>query len=286
MEGRINYDTLKKRPTVERHNHSLHRRTRRGGWLTYAISILVISILIITAMTNSMIRNEAPTPVTKASNPVIDYTCSIVSYNWIEISVTGNMFDNPLPLGFNFQFYENVYNEIYVAGSFGFAVFTIATRNLQQNTFPSEDDPDNLVSLLGWMTYWLEYAWVQSGVFFERDGSSPNKRITIEFYSPNEVILADPPAPTLGDSVTFELILYESGHILFQYKDINGLQRKPNAVGIENIDGSNNVLTNSNIRTRYSHSYFYDGDSCFILRLEKETIRLFLLWIMAYLDMA
>lgn len=169
------------------------------------------------------------------------------SFAWIEIMPAqgGSGIDTGLwqddqyaaiPLGFNFRFYDIVYNQI-VVGSNGFLTFSTAGADSYHNVgIPDPDPPSDLIALF-WDDLNIEDNWDESEVRYQVQGAEGERVLIVEWYR----------IPHNYDSTsryTLEAILYQgSFDIKFQYYYmVNGeadyADGRSATIGIENADGS------------------------------------------------
>ncbi|MDD3049889.1 MAG: carboxypeptidase regulatory-like domain-containing protein [Candidatus Cloacimonetes bacterium] len=167
------------------------------------------------------------------------------SYEWIEPSndneVTGLTDDNSVgafPIGFNFPFYEEVYDELFVSSN-GFVSFGEGSSSLSNNSIPNPTIPNNIIAWF-WDDLRANYDWANTHVFYENLTINEMDAFLITFLNYAEY----------GSTGTFpenciqaQLILFSNGNIQINYDwigasfDING-----GTVGIENIDGSDGLM--------------------------------------------
>ena len=163
-------------------------------------------------------------------------------YVWNDISTTGNLISNwiaagygdprddgyagPFPIGFNFKYYGNVKTQLYVQTN-GFITFQPVTDNWYTNEqIPSTDAPNEIIC-----PFWDDLdGRTQGDVYYKQDG---NKFIiqynNWQLYSGT-------------GSLTFQIVLYSNGKILFYYNNLVGTLNAC-TVGIENADGTDGLQT-------------------------------------------
>lgn len=113
--------------------------------------------------------------------------------NWGEVSTTydWNGLNNPASLtlgddqvsgavniGFNFTFYGNTYNQVYVSSN-GFITFTNTANSgcCEGQSLPDATAPSNLVA-----GYWEDLNPAASGTIkYETQGTAPNRKFIVEF---------------------------------------------------------------------------------------------------------
>lgn len=138
-----------------------------------------------------------------------------VAYSWIDAKSGGiNTGINnsrsqvgPISLPFEFKFYENSYNQLYITSS-GYITFSDQYTQEQQD-IPSPALPNNNIAAL-----WMPLSpGILGSIYYKSGGSIDNRYFVIEWNQLTDT--------GLGGSYTFEIILFESGDIKLQYKNIN-----------------------------------------------------------------
>ena len=156
------------------------------------------------------------------------------AYTWIDVSGGMNpgidcsdvfFTEDPVDIGFPFDFYENSYTQLYIS-CYGYLSFQGANLDIQQSGLPSNDLPNNVIAPL-----WTP---VDSVVYinYKQTGVSPDKKFVIEWNT----LVTDS-----GDSnFTFEVILHENGDIDFEFYTVSqgGDGGFTKGVGIENSEGT------------------------------------------------
>jgi len=169
------------------------------------------------------------------------------TYDWIDISSIGTPINfvpngtegmaSGLSIGFDFSFYENVYNTINVCTN-GYATFTSSEIEWYNSSIPNTNEPNNLLAV-----YWDDFN-------FEVAGSA-------YFYTNNidSCIIAYVGVPhySYGGSFTFEIIMLASGNIIYQYQEATGGGVNQETIGIENIAG------NDGLQVVYNAPYVTSG---------------------------
>jgi hypothetical protein len=163
-----------------------------------------------------------------------------VAYNWKEVAgatpvvFTGSGddgFAGPIPLGFNFPYYEHTYAELYISmnGYVSFATMEpFAGGDAENRDIPYEFEPNDLIA-----PYWSDLAVggnYNNGVVSTMSGSDGNGTyLAINYVGVSESVISSP------DLLTFQIILYQNGDIWFQYNQLAG-DLTP-TIGIEDSDG-------------------------------------------------
>jgi len=134
-------------------------------------------------------------------------------YNWVDISQIGTSvslgdddYAGPIPLNFNFPFYDSSYSSLYI-GSNGFLSFGRGFTATSNTGLPNSADPNNLIAL-----WWDDLNPASNGkVYYYRD--LENNRFIVSF---NEIPNYQYYFGT--GSLTFQAILYPTGKIILQYQ--------------------------------------------------------------------
>lgn len=143
-----------------------------------------------------------------------------VAMNWIDAvggadtGLSGDSWDQaagPVSLPFPFKYYENTYNEVYVAAG-GYLAFTEASSWYDQELVPSPQEPNNVLAPYWTPTYIGAGSWVR----YVSGGAAPNRYFAVEWHD----VKGGGPGDTVGQDEVyrFEVVLYENGDILFQYQ--------------------------------------------------------------------
>lgn len=156
------------------------------------------------------------------------YTWSDVSLAWIDASGGTNRTTAAINLGFDFKYYENTYSQIYVS-QFGFASFSNVDLYWSQSTIPNPSSPNNVIA-----PNWAPVNVVNGYIRYLTGGSAPNRFFVVEW---NRLDAYN------GNEYTFEMILYESGDIVFQYQTMTyGISGNIcQSSGIEDSQGLNGL---------------------------------------------
>ncbi len=158
------------------------------------------------------------------------YFCQIVTPSYIEgttsLGLSGDDNVATVNLPFGFSFYGQTYNTAYVTTN-GFLNFLAPDATFSNSAIPSASTPNGAI-----YPYWDD---------LYLDGSSSTW--TDELQNPHRYLIEWRDAAYFGDfsrRVDFEVILYETGQILTQYRNIaaDGREQGNSAtIGIENAAG-------------------------------------------------
>ena len=166
-----------------------------------------------------------------------------VAFNWKDPSGATEVFPGtssqvfnasagPFDLGFSFPFYEFDYTQVYI-GSNGFLSFGEGSTASDNSPMPQDSPPDNIIAPF-WDNLVIGGSY-NSGVVSYMTGSDANG----SFFAVNYVGVSRFDSPS--DLLTFQVILYDNGDIVFQYNDLNG-DLTSATVGIEDADAADGLL--------------------------------------------
>ncbi len=164
------------------------------------------------------------------------YSWEDVSFNWIDATSGAQVtFQNPddsysdlIGIGFNFEFYEHTYTQLHI-GTNGILALGETGASSTNYSIPQDTQPDNLIG-----PFWDDLVVSGAGkVYILGGGSAPNRYFVVEWHDVNKV--------GASDALTFEVVLYENGNILFQYHTLSGVLDQ-STVGIEDGDGLDGLL--------------------------------------------
>ncbi len=152
-------------------------------------------------------------------------------YAWVDISATGTAitdmddddYSDPIELPWTFSFYGNDYTEVYICSN-GFLRFGLGSEEYDNTALPDYEAPNNLLAF-----FWNDLDPSSGGTIYY--GVDNQNRWICQFDQIRE----------FDDSgaITAEVILDESGAILFQYEALeNGIDIGGETIGIENEFGA------------------------------------------------
>ena len=182
-----------------------------------------------------------------------------VALNWIDatsgtdagLSGWGD-YTGPIPIGFPFKYYENVYTELYITGS-GYISFDDEDLWDSQGRIPNPSAPNNVIA-----PYWTPLELADTGpanrVYYLRGGVAPNRYFVVEWYK-----VVSPCCQNGDDEIfTFEVVLHENGDILFQYLDMHyddgyycgsaGIEDSEGLDGLSYVDFCEQALSSKAVR--------------------------------------
>ncbi len=175
----------------------------------------------------------------------------------------------PLPIGFSFEFYGNVYTQFYVTSN-GMITFGTGIEDLTPNqetnrhipsTGPNNGSRDKIDNFIA--PFWDDIELKDEGdIMYATIGASGTQKTIVQFT--NMGFWNDP--VLLG---TFQIILYEgSNDVQFQYRSIvdplsNRSSGGSASIGVENIDGTIGVECSYNtpgaVESGKAIHYTYDS---------------------------
>ena len=174
------------------------------------------------------------------------------SFYWYDAALYGvntqivgdDVIAGPFDIGFNFPFYRNNYANAYISSN-GFLTFIAAASTPSNSTIPNMGLPNAVIA-----PFWDDLVVNNPGnVFYLRGGTAPNRYFVVEWLNVSR--FADS-----GTTLTFELILYESGQIVFQYYALTGTLNS-STIGIEDPTGTDGLLYRYNTIGVFQGIRFY-----------------------------
>ncbi|HEY6572887.1 MAG TPA: choice-of-anchor D domain-containing protein, partial [Candidatus Eisenbacteria bacterium] len=148
-----------------------------------------------------------------------------VPFDWVDITAVGTPIpftgddqnQGPFPLPFPFSYYGNTYTE-FRACTNGWISFTSTATSFNNSTLPNTTAPENIIA-----PFWEDLTFSATGdVYYHYDGT----KFIISYVNV--------PRLTSGGPYTFQILLYPSGTIDFQYLSMNGTRLNEATVGIQN----------------------------------------------------
>jgi hypothetical protein len=146
----------------------------------------------------------------------------------------------PFPIGFDFDFFGNTYNEFF-ASSNGLVLFGAGSNAFSNVSIPNGARPDNYIA-----PFWDDLIIHETGdILYQTIGTAPNRKLVIQFsnmsFWTSTVLLGH-----------IQVILYEgSNNIQIQYMNIvdrssDRASGNSATIGLENMDGTAGVLCSYN----------------------------------------
>ena len=169
-------------------------------------------------------------------------------YIWDDISTTGTLattwtptgtfnakdegYAGPFPLGFNFKYYGVNKTQVYVSSNGLLSFGTISTNIFTNAGIPNAAAPNEYIA-----PFWDDLDGVSSGtVHYKQDAN----KFTIQYTGWHKY--------SNTGSLTFQIVLYSNGKIMFYYKEMNATLNSA-TVGIENAAG------NDGLQVAYNANY-------------------------------
>ena len=157
-----------------------------------------------------------------------------VAFSWVDTTgstntgLTGKYQQvGPIALPFNFKYYENTYNQVYIStnGTLGFS--GNLTQSSQTTLLPIPSLPNNVIA-----PYWAPEDASTGGIYYTHGGTAPNRWWIVEWHQVRDY--------NPDSRLTFEVALFENGDIEFRYQGLNygsdgGLWTR--GIGIEDLAG-------------------------------------------------
>ena len=172
-------------------------------------------------------------------------------FDWFDISGVGTpinfaSFDDsnagPVPIGFDFPFYGSTFNSVRACTN-GWLSFTSTSTDLSNSQLPTggTTEPNNLLA-----AFWddLHFRSVQRARYYA-DGT----RFIVQYTDVDRFSTSELPSPA---HLTFQVILYPSGRIVYQYQTMSGFLTSA-TIGIQN-DTRTDGLT-----VAHNQAYVEDG---------------------------
>lgn len=178
----------------------------------------------------------------RRARPAYETGTTVLPLSGDDASVAVNM-------PFAFPFYGGRYNRAFVSTN-GFLSFTQNTSQFFNTTLPSVDAPDALIA-----AYWDDLVVdAESKVRTRSAGSSPNRRFIIEWNDVGFFFGADE-----FTRLSFEIVLFENGRILLQYRGIDTFIEAQRERGLGATVGIQNQNGTDGIQRSYNQPYLDDA---------------------------
>uniref|UniRef100_A0A832I5Z7 Choice-of-anchor D domain-containing protein n=1 Tax=Eiseniibacteriota bacterium TaxID=2212470 RepID=A0A832I5Z7_UNCEI len=167
-------------------------------------------------------------------------------FDWVDITGIGTPVaftsgdDNNvagIPLGFDFPFYGNTFNTVNVCTN-GWLSFTNTTTDLSNDPLPNSAAPENLLAV-----FWDDLL----------PGTSPPRVYRYADGTRFIVSYVGVPRFSSGGPYTFQVILYPSGRIVYQYLSMQGTRLNEATIGLQN------AARNDGLTIVHNANYVHDN---------------------------
>ncbi|HET9251457.1 MAG TPA: S8 family serine peptidase [Candidatus Eisenbacteria bacterium] len=154
------------------------------------------------------------------------------AFDWVDITGVGTLLpltgddatSTGIPIGFDFPYYGNTFQTVNVCTN-GWLSFTATSTQFTNQPLPTTGAPENLLA-----AFWDDLTLSTTPrIYTYRDGT----RFIASYVA----------VPRLGSGgpYTFQVILYPSGRIVYQYLSMQGTRLNEASVGIENATGTDGL---------------------------------------------
>ena len=166
------------------------------------------------------------------------------AFGWVDITSIGTPIPfsaddqnlGTFPIGFDFPFYGQTFNT-FRASTNGFLSFTSTATGLTNYQLPSTSAPENLLAV------WHDDQDFRTAgdAYYYNDGS----RLIVSYVAV--------PRYSSGGPYTYQIILYPSGKIVYQYLDMQGTRLNEATIGIQN------AAKNDGLTVVYNAAYVHNN---------------------------
>ncbi|NCS87585.1 MAG: hypothetical protein CO127_06240 [Ignavibacteria bacterium CG_4_9_14_3_um_filter_36_18] len=174
------------------------------------------------------------------------------TYIWDDISTTGTLATNwvatgsfdpkdegvagPYSFGFNFKYYGNIKTQVYISSN-GLLVFDMPAANIYTNAqIPGSSAPNDFIA-----PFWDDLDGTTQGTVHYK---AEVDKFIVQFTNWQKY--------SATSSLTFQIVLYANGRIMFYYNNMNATLTSA-TVGIENNAG------NDGLQIAYNAAYVHNG---------------------------
>jgi hypothetical protein len=159
----------------------------------------------------------------------------------------------PIGLPFAFNYYENTYSRLFI-NSAGYLRFDSGYRYDRPYNMPSPGEPNDVIASMNLWSLYPQPNGTNGRIYYKAGGSAPNRYFVVQWNN----IAGGPPDDSYGndDLYRFQVVLQESGNILFQYASVN-IQNGwwcPGSIGIEDSTGRDGFTVYGNCNNPMSNT--------------------------------
>ncbi|BDS13157.1 T9SS type B sorting domain-containing protein [Aureispira anguillae] len=195
-------------------------------------------------------------PTACSSYTVAPITFAPVAGSGTSVSLTDDALSGTLPIGFDFEFYCNTYNQFRISSN-GYITFDLTTFTsgcCTGQTLPDNGDPNDLIALA-----WEDLNPSNGGTIeYFTVGTAPNRQLVVNYTN----------VPRFGgaNNVTGQIVLHEGTNLI----DVHTTSVLPDGgttQGIENNDGSVGIAVpgrNSQTWTATNDAYRFTPAAAFL----------------------
>jgi hypothetical protein len=178
----------------------------------------------------------------------INFTPQTLSSGATTLALSDDQVAQGIPLGFDFDFYCNTYNQAYLSSN-GWLTFSQTFASSFTNaTIVSASAPNNMIAM-----FWDDlHPGLGGSVRYQTLGAAPNRRFVVEFLNVPRCCTGSNP------TVSGQLVLFESTNIIEVH--LFNVQQDPfgdMVIGIEDGNGQNGVAAPNRNNTTFSA--FFEG---------------------------
>lgn len=184
------------------------------------------------------IDSDEPNGPTYVWNDIVSTGTEVT--NWVAtgtFSARDEGYAGPLPIGFNFKFYGNPKNQVYVSSN-GLLMFNTVSTNIFSNvTIPNAAVPNEYIA-----PFWDDLDGSAAGTVHYK---SEVDKFILQFTNWRKY------AATTS-ALTFQIVLHQSGKIVYYYNNMTATLNSA-TIGIENAAGNDGLLV------AYNATYIQNG---------------------------
>jgi hypothetical protein len=156
-------------------------------------------------------------PQASGGPDLFGYTFTDTPFYWVDASVVGtdtgisSTSSATVSLPFTFNFYEGAYSQVTILSSGYLSFNQFGYSSSTQSFIPNPSTPNGTIVPYGLYFSMASTSGSTNRVYTASGGAAPNRYFVVEWYGVHDYD---------GLLFTFETILYESGHIIFNYNQM------------------------------------------------------------------